>query len=318
MKRMKPVVMFVMLTAAPLLAADRQLVEGIVVRVNDRILTTADMRQRAADQAAETGRPFPPEGYPDLVQQVADEMCILERAAELKLEVSNEEVDARLMQLRQDNHIPDDASFEAMLRSTGLTLDGLKARVRDGILVQRLISREVGDLAITEEELRQRYEKEKDTFMIGERAHLEHIVMPLAADHSNLEVTLAAARRLVAAARASGDFKALVESEMAAGHGTGGDLGVVVVNDLRPEVRNVVVALKVGEISDPFTSSAGVHVIQLLERIPPSARPFAEVENQLRQQEMDQRYRDHITSVVTELKKRYVVETHPELMATTK
>jgi hypothetical protein len=33
---------------------------------------------------------------------------------------------------------------------------------------------------------------------------------------------------------------------------------------------------------------------------------------------MDQRYRSHLASVVAELKKRYVVETHPELMATTK
>jgi parvulin-like peptidyl-prolyl isomerase len=318
MKVIKRIALFVVLAGAPVFAADRQLVEGIVVRVNDRILTTEDMHQRAADHSAETGKPFSPNDWAELVQQVADELCILERAAELKLEVSNEEVNARLAQLRQENHVPDDASFEAMLKSAGLTLEGLKARLRDGILVQRLISREIGDLAITEEELRQRYEQEKGTFMIGERVHLEHIVMPVAADRSNLEATLGTARRLVAAARASGDFKTLVEQEMAAGHGTGGDLGVVVAADLRPEVRNAVAALKAGEVSDPFTSSAGVHVVQLLERIPPTPQPFAEVENQLRQQEMDQRYRSHLASVVTELKKRYVVETHPELMATTK
>jgi parvulin-like peptidyl-prolyl isomerase len=318
MRVIKKIVAFVVLAGAPALAADRQLVEGIVIRVNDRILTTEDMRQRAADHSAETGKPFSPNDWGDLVQQVADELCILERAAELKLEVSNEEVNARLTQLRQENRVPDDASFEAMLKSTGLTLEGLKARLRDGILVQRLISREVGDLAVTEEELRQRYEQEKDTFMIGERVHLEHIVMPVAADRSNLEGTLTTARRLVAAARASGNFKALVAQEMAAGHGTGGDLGVVVAADLRPEVRNAVAALKIGDVSDPFVSNAGVHVIQLLERIPPTPQPFAEVENQLRQHEMDQRYRSHLASVVAELKKRYVVETHPELMATTK
>ena len=318
MKGIRLLALVMLLEGAAPLAGQRQLVEGIVVRVNDRILTTADIRQRATERASETGKPFPQEAYLDLVQQAADELCILERAAELKLEISNDEVNAAVQQLREENHVPDDAAFESMLRGSGLTLEGLKARLRDTILIQRLIKREVGDLPITEEELRQRYQQEKDKFMIGERAHLEHIVIPVAADRSDLEARLAAARRLVAAARASGDFKALVEKEVAAGQGSGGDLGIVVIEDLRPEVRDAVVKLKAGEISDPFTSRAGIHAVQLIERIPPSPKPFEELEGQLRQQELDERYRSHINSVVTELKKRYIVETHPEFMATIK
>jgi peptidyl-prolyl cis-trans isomerase SurA len=318
MKGIKLLVFVILLGGATPLAAQRQLVEGIVVRVNDRILTTADIRQRATERAAEVGKTFPQEAYSDLVQQAADELCILERAAELKLEVSNEEVNGAVQQLREDNHVSDDAAFESMLHGSGLTLESLKARLRDTILIQRLIKREVGDLPITEEELRQRYERDKGKFMIGERAHLEHIVFPVAADRNDLDTGLAAARRLVAAARASGNFKALVEAEVAAGRGSGGDLGIVVIEDLRPEVRDTVAKLKVGEISDPFVSKAGIHVVQLIERISPSPRPFAEMEGQLRQQELDERYRSHINSVVTELKKRFIVETHPELMATIK
>jgi parvulin-like peptidyl-prolyl isomerase len=302
--------------AAP--AANRELVEGIVVRVNDRILTTADIRQRAAERSAETGRPFPSNAYPDLVQEAADELCMLERAAELKLEVSDEEVNASLKQLRIQNNVADEATFEKMLTGMGLTLQDLKTQLRDSILVNRLLRREVGDLPITEEELRQRYAREKDQFLIGERVHLEHIVMPVAPDGSDLDASLAAARRLVAAARASGDFKALVQQEVQAGHGSGGDLGTLLVTDLRPEVRDAVAKLKPGEVSDPFTSSAGVHVVQLLERIPPTVKPFEQVEDELRDRELAERYHKHLAAVVAELKKRYVVEVHPELMATTK
>jgi parvulin-like peptidyl-prolyl isomerase len=318
MKGIRVLTLATLLVGAPAFAAERQLVEGIVVRVNDRILTTADIRQRATERATETGKEIPAAAYADLVQQAADELCILERATELKLEISDEELNAAVQQLRADNRVPDDAAFEKMLHASGLTLEGLKSRLRESMLIQRLIKREVGDLPITEEELRQRYAREKDKYMIGERAHLEHIVMPLAADRTDLEAKLAAARRLVAAARASGDFKVLVEREVAAGQVSGGDLGILVMEDLRPEVRDAVLKLKPGEVSDPFISSTGVHVVQLIERIPPSPKPFEEVESELRQQELDQRYRSHITSVVTELKKRYVVETHPELLATTK
>ena len=318
MMGMRVVAVVTLLVGVAASAAQPKLVEGIVVRVNEHILTTADIRQRAAESAAENGRPVLPEAYPDLVQQAADELCILERAAELKLEVAKEEVNAAVQQLREQNNVPDDATFEKTLRGMGLTLEDVKSRLRDTMLIQRLIKREVGDLPLTEEELRERYTRDKDKFMIGERVHLEHIVMPLEADRSNLDAALAAARRLVSAARASADFKTLVDHEVAAGHGSGGDLGVLVVEDLRPEVREAVVKLKVGEISDPFISSAGVHAVHLLERIPPAARPFEQVADDLRQQELAERYRNHLTGVVTELKKRYIVETHPELMATTK
>jgi parvulin-like peptidyl-prolyl isomerase len=299
-------------------AADRVFVEGIVVRVNDRVLTTADIRQRISERSGETGKPVPITAYPDLIQEAADELCMLERVAELKLEISNEEVTAAVQQVRESNHIPDDAAFEQMLKSMGMTMDTLKARLRDTLLIQRLLRRELGDLPLTEEELRQRYQKEKDQFMIGERVHLEHYLLSVSADRSDLEAKLAAARRLVAAARASGDFLGLVQQEVKAGHGTGGDLGLVLVADLRPEVRGVVDKLKPGEVADPFVTSNGVQTGRLVKRIPPTVKPFEEVEDELRRKEMDERYRAHLAAVVTELKKRYLVETHPELMVPAK
>ena len=304
--------LIILATAAA--AAERHLVEGIVVRVNDRILTTTDIRDRAKEQAAETGKPVTPDQYPALIQEAADEMCMLERAKELKLEVSSEELNAAIQQLREQNHVPDDAAFEKQLHDLGLTVEGLRTRVRDNILVSRLLKHELGDLPITEAELRQRFDREKDKFTIGERVHLEHIVFPVAADKSDEAATLATARRLVAAARSGDDFKALVQQEVKAGRATGGDLGIVLVTDMRSEVRDAIAKLKPGEISDPFESPAGVHVVQVIERFPPTVKPFKEVEDELRNSELAERYRAHLSNVVTELKKRYSIETHPELM----
>ncbi|HUK12219.1 MAG TPA: peptidyl-prolyl cis-trans isomerase [Thermoanaerobaculaceae bacterium] len=300
--------------AAAATAADRRLIEGIVVRVNDRILTTDDIRQRAAERAAETGIAVPPAAYPELIQEAADELCLLERAAELKLEVGNDEVAAAVANLREQNHVADDAAFEKSLRQMGITLDQLKSRVRDTILVNRILSKEVGSLPVTDEELRQRYEREKEVYRIPERVHLEHLVLPLAADRSDEAAKLSEAKRVIAAARAGGDFKALVRQQVNAGGASGGDLGVVAITDLRPEVAAAVAALKPGEISEPFESSAGVHVVRLVERIPPAYKPFDEVEKDLRERELAERYRSHLSSVVEELKKRYVVEVHPDLM----
>lgn len=302
-----------LLAATVLAKGDRHVIEGIVVRVNDRILTISDMRMRAVERAAETGKPLTPDQYPELVNDAADELCLLERAAELKIEVPDEEVDGAIKQLREQNRIKDEAAFEHMLQSMGMTLDQLKRRMRDTMLVNRVLGHEVGDLPVTEEELKQRYEREKSQFEIPESVHLEHIILPIAGDESDEAAKMADARRLVAAARSAGNFLQLVNQEVKAGHGSGGDLGVISVTDLRPEVRDAIAKVPTGGISDPFVSAAGVHVVRVVERIPPSVRPFKDVVAELREAELAERYRAKLRSVVDGLKKRYVVETHPEL-----
>jgi len=300
--------------ATPALADEpRRLVEGIVVRVNDRILTTSDMRQRVAERLAETGRPVPPAQYPDLVRDAADELCMLERGVELKIEVSDDEVSAAVKDLRVQNRVEDEATFEQMLLSTGMTLKSLRARLRDTMIVNRVLSREVGNFPITEEELRQRLARDEELYREPEKVHLEHVVYSLAPDDKDRAEKEAAARRLVAAVRAGGDFLTLVKQETETGLATGGDLGELVDTDLRDEIRLAVALLKPGEVSDPFFSLAGVHVVRVVERIPSKVKPFETVVEELRQREMSDRYRDRMTGIVEDLKKRYVVEVHPEL-----
>lgn len=314
----RPHVLVLLALAIPAFASDPlKLVEGIVVRVNDRILTTADMRQRLAERLAETGRPVPPDQYPALVKDAADELCMLERGAELKVEITDEEVTAAVKELRVQNQIQDEATFEKMLTSTGMSLTALRARLRDTIIINRVLSREVGNFPITEEELRQRYAREQDLHREPEKLHLEHVLYSVAPDGKDRAEKDAAARRLVAAVRTGQDFLALVQVEIGAGLADGGDLGELVDSDLRTEVHDAVAKLAAGEVSDPFPSGAGIHVIRVAKRIPAKVKPFEAVVEELRQREVSDRYRGRMTSIVDDLKKRYVVQVHPELFRPT-
>ena len=294
-------------------AADRQLVEGIVVRVNDHILTVADMRKRVAERTAELGAAVPPEAYATLVEEAADDLCILERAVELKIEVAEEEISEQLQGLREQNKIETDEQFEQTLRTMGLTLDQLRGRMREQMLINRVMSREVVNVPVTEEELRQRFAREQDNYRVPEQVHLEHLVFPVGLEQGDAGRTLARARQLVAAVRSGREFAAVLKEETESGAASGGDLGKVAVPDLRPEVRDAVAALKSGEVADPFQTPAGVHVVRLLERTPAGVKPFSEVTTELRQREMAERYRAKMRSVVDDLKKRYIVEVHPEM-----
>ncbi len=293
-------------------AAQRQLVEGIVVRVNERILTVEDLKKRALERAAETGKPLTPEDVPQFLQEAVDELCLLERAAELKIEVDRADVEQSIASLKEQNHIKDDESFNQLLAGLGLSRAQLEERLTATITVNRTLQREVGQLPITEEELRQRYEQEKERFAIPEKVHLEHVLFPVKEDGSDRQAQWTRAQTVVAAVRAGRAFAQVAAEETRHGNATGGDLGEIALPDLREDVAKVVAGLQPGAVSDPFLIPAGVHVVRLVARIPGSFRPFAEVVEHLRNEELDRRYRQRLRSVVDRLKQRYVVELHPE------
>lgn len=294
--------------------AEKELVEGIVVRVNERILTTRDFARRVREKSAETGRLPDVAEYSQILEEAVDDMCFLERAGELKVEVDDEEVDASIKQLREQNQVTDEAAFEQTLTSMGLTLSGLKARMRDTLTINRMLSREIGPLSVTEAELQQRYERDKDSYRIPEGVRLEHCIFNVGPDEGAEQQALDEATRLVAAVRSGQEFSKLVSEQVAAGTARGGDLGVVRMPDLRQELASAVATMKPGDISDPIKTASGVHVFRLTERIAASYKPFAEVVDELRRREIDDRYRSRMSGVVEGLKKRYVVETHPELV----
>lgn len=314
MKRFTLCLTLLVLAAGAGAAVQRQVVEAVAVRVNDRILTVSEVRQRIEEQLPGATAGLTRDRAEALLGEVADELCILERAQELRIDLTSEEVSHAVRQLREENQILDDAEFEAMLQASGMTMERLRQRIRESMLINYVMSREVGSLPITEEELRQRYQRDRERFRVPEQVHLHHLVLNLNVDRSDLDQRLADARRLAAASRAGEEFLALVELELERGGASGGDLGVIALTDLRSEIAAAVETLEEGEISEPFTSPAGVHVVKVVERIPPGYQPFSEVVEEVRAQELGERYQERMEGVVERLKKRYVVEVFPDLL----
>ncbi|MGQ9751912.1 MAG: peptidylprolyl isomerase [Thermoanaerobaculaceae bacterium] len=308
---MKRLLVLMLATSAPVFA-ERKLVEAIVIRVNERILTVSDLKRRAVERAAETGQLLTPEEIPQFIEEAADELCLLERASELKIEVDRADVDAAVAQLKEQNRIADDKAFDELLASLKISRWQLEERLKATITINRTLQKEVGQLPITEEELKATYEKEKERFVVPEKVHLEHVLFPLSSDHTNAPAQEERAKRFVAALRSGADFGDLLTQETRLGDASGGDLGEISTPDLRDDVAKEVLHLQPGQVSDPILTSAGFLVVRVVNRIPASYKPFSEVVAQLRNEETDRRYRQRLRSVVDNLKKRYVVEIHPE------
>jgi peptidyl-prolyl cis-trans isomerase D len=120
-----------------------------------------------------------------------------------------------------------------------------------------------------------------------ERLHLQHILfmVPPDADDTTRHSIRAKAAAVLIGARIGGReaFAELAKknSEDALSVENGGDLGVVARGALEPVLEEAAFALNVGDVSDIVTSSRGMHLIRLDEKIPGGPKPLAEVRDDI-------------------------------------
>jgi parvulin-like peptidyl-prolyl isomerase len=305
----------VALVAGATVAGDRIVVEAIVVRVNDRVVTISDFRERLRQELSQV--PEPPsgdnlKGFADnLLASLVEEMVLLERAQEKKVQVEDAAVDSAIQSLRDDNNLKDDKAFEQALKSSGMTLPALKERYRQSILLHRVVQGEVKPSEITEEELRQMYEADKARFAVPAKVELEQLSFEVAADGSDRDQVLRRARGLVERVRGGSD---LVGEATLAGVEVQ-ELGAIPESDLRPELVEALTPLKDNGLADPIAYPGGYQVIHLVRRIPAGYQPFEEVKESLRRRRSEEMYRQQTRGLVDRLKHNYLVEVHPELVA---
>jgi peptidyl-prolyl cis-trans isomerase SurA len=289
-------------------AGERFVIEAVLVRVNDSVLTVGDFRKRLEVEVAQY--PTPPAGEDlrkfalQLFESIVDEMVLLERAREKRIRVEDEMLDRQIEGLREENGLQDDQAFEQALAGAGLTEDKLRDRYRKTMLVQRTAQSEVSPTEITEEELRQRYETEKEGFRIPRRVALEQMFFPVAADGSDREQTLRLAQALVERVRNGNDFRA--EATLAGLEVQ--DLGSIPDEDLRAELLEVLSRMEPGDLSEPIDTGGGLQVIRLVDRMEAGYEDFDDVKEAIRRQVSMEAYEEQTRGVVERLKEEYLVE----------
>ncbi len=297
------------LLAAAATAGDRVVIEAVLVRVNDRIMTMTDFQRRLEVELSQI--PAPPTGDElenftrSLFETVVDEMILLERAVEKRLTVDDKQIDNAIDNLREQNNLQDDAAFEEALRSAGVTVDDLRGRFRHSMLLQRTAQSEVTPTEITEQELFQRYEADKDErYRVPPMVELEQLFFPIAADSSDRAEVLQRARGLVERVRSGSDLTA--EATLAGV--VVQQLGAIPEGDLRPDLKQTIDRMDENQITDPLETGGGVQVIRLIERRPASFQPFEEVKEAIRREVSMSAYQQQTRGVVERLRGEYLVE----------
>jgi len=204
-----------------------------------------------------------------ILHQLIEEEIIQQRAAKLNLAASDEDVTAKLTEMKAPYT---QEEFDKQLKQRNITLDDLKRDLRRNLTKEKLLNKEIeSKINISDSDISNYYNTHKAEFnLIEPQFHLYQIVasaVPVQ-QGGNLppkQVTEADAKNKIQVLynrlRSGEDFSsvAIQFSDNADNASNGGDMGFVFESRLHsdPEAYNAISKLKPGEITEPIPISDG-------------------------------------------------------------
>lgn len=298
-----------------------ELVEKIVARVNDRLITNSEFQKRfevfiASPQAGNN----PLEARRKLLNELIQEKLLEERAKELSVQATDEEVESAVERVKRQYNLATDAEFEAALRSSNLTRDDLKRQMRNTITLQKVVGRDISSkLDLTDDALRLEYERRKDQlYKVPEQAQVAEIVIRYDANDASARAAAATRMEEARAKIAAGTPFADVAKEYSEGNARqrGGALGTVSKGELVTALDEAVFSDPPQELTPPVLLSSSIHIFHVTDRKPAGYRPFAEVKEDLRARIADDVYDKKYAEYIAKLRREAFIKIYDPSLAT--
>ncbi len=172
--------------AVPLFAGDDTVVEEIIARVNNQIITRADLRresEQVLDQlkqqdAATADQKFV-QRQKDVLRDLIDQQLLVDKGQDLGISADTELV-KRLDDMRKQMGLTDMDALEKAAQQQGISFEDFKQNLKNQIITQRVISQEVGShINIGKEEELKFYNAHKDEMERPEQVRLSEILIPV-------------------------------------------------------------------------------------------------------------------------------------------
>src|SRR6266849_798502 len=310
---MKKALLVLVVAAFAAAATAAEVVEAIVIRVGDRVVTRTQYGKRLRDGLSEieqTAQPAEANAKKEdfkrnLTNDLISELLIKDRADRLNLSVSSDELKDAVGRLKQQYGLTTDQQFNESLQKSGLTRADMEARLSDTLLMNKVFGRELRSREeATDKELRERYDREKERYRLPERARLREIVILKPDNPTALEQARQHVQQIAEQARASADFALLAKTaSQAPTINKGGDLGEVARGELRPELDKAVFNSPAGAIIGPIDAKTAWHILRVEQRLPSEVPAFESIKDKIRKDASDDAWQRDYKAYIDRLRK---------------
>ncbi|HET7876275.1 MAG TPA: peptidylprolyl isomerase [Methylomirabilota bacterium] len=301
----------------PLPLSEDEVVDRVICVVNSDAITLYELDEEEARYLYES-KDQPPRGdarrqlRERLLTSMIENRIQIQQAEREKIVVEDSEIQASLNEVMKRSGAKDLKELDEFLKGHGLSVEGIKKRLREQAQVTRLISRKVGQrVTVTEKEIDRYLAENREKLETGLEFHARHILfLPEAGKGAD---GWAAARRKADEVYAlivdSQDFGELARKYSEDGSAKdGGNLGKLKRGELAPDIEKAILSLKPGETSPPFRSQVGWHLFHLDAAEGLSGEALTQARSQIRDILYRQKYEGRLKDYLAELKQRAIID----------
>jgi peptidyl-prolyl cis-trans isomerase SurA len=310
---------------APAVAQEKgAVVEEIVARVNNQIITRSDLQK--ADSSLREELSHDCQNCPadkiageykdkqkDLLRDLIDQQLLVERAKDMSLSVETDLI-KRLDEVRKQNNLATMDDLEKAVESQGIAWEDYKTQLRNGLLTQEVIRQQVGGrMDIGSDEVKKYYEDHKEQFTRSEQVELGEIFLS----------TEGKTPEEIAAVRTKADDlhnrvakgENFVEIAKRYSEGTtardGGDLGRFERGQLAPQLEDAVFKMDKNGITDVIQTKTGFEILKVLNHFDAGLQPLDKVEGEITNRLYSQKMEPALRTYLAELREESYVLVKP-------
>ncbi|MES2674128.1 MAG: peptidylprolyl isomerase [Pseudomonadota bacterium] len=260
---------------APLANALKQVgLDRVVAIVDEDVVLESELNERMKSVLSRLQgqyKDLPPESVirKQILEQLIIERIELGLAKRYEVKVEDAEIDQAMERVKEKNKMNQEQLLVDLKRQ-GLTLDGLRKTLHDELVINHLEQGIVGGrIKITPQEVDNFLASSDGKFATSPDFHIGHILIAVSssADAATIAAAEQKAKDVYQQLQTGADFSQLAianSNDQAALQG--GDIGWRKLAQLPELFGNQLINLKVGQVTTPFRSGAGFHILKNIEQ----------------------------------------------------
>jgi peptidyl-prolyl cis-trans isomerase SurA len=329
----------VLLLAAIALRAD-DIVDEIIARVDDQIITRSDMEKAKSTQLEELKQRYPSDwqshvakAQADTLRDLIDQQLLLERGKELGITGETELV-KRLNQLRQQMGLASIDDLEKEAQKQGVSYEDFKEQIRIGVVTQQVIGQEVGGkLHISNEDIQDWYNKHQKELEGPEEIGLSEIMVStqpakenvegkdkqgaeqeknLPEDPAKVAEAEAKANQLLDQLKKGANFEDLAKKNSDGPTAAqGGTLGTFKRGELAKDLEEKTFSLKAGENTGVIRTRQGFIILKVTAHRAAGIPPLKDISDRIREAIYSERLEPAARAYLTKLREQAFIDIKP-------
>jgi peptidyl-prolyl cis-trans isomerase SurA len=303
-------------TSAPTSPYGGSVVEDVIARVNDQIITRSEY-DRAMQELDTTARSHGEsmqeisEGHKDLLRNLIDQQLWLSKGKELGI-TGETELIKRLNEIRKQYNMETLEDLETAAKEQGVSYEDFKANIRNNIITQEVMRQQVSQkIQFTPGEVERYYEQHKQEYAQQESVQLSEILISTSQseDADKLAAAKAKADDISAKLHAGGDFTQLARSFSDGPTASqGGDLGQFHRGALAQTLEDKAFSLKAGEYTEPILTKQGYIILKVTQHTAGGIPPYKDVQEQVEEAYYMARMEPAIRAYLTTMREQAYID----------